>query len=112
VNINLLDFWMTLAGMICWGFCFWWMRRISLNQNQLLARLQEQGKRIEKLSKLEHDLIKEVHPQVGEIKEGMDVIIAAVNENSPQPAARKIGVKVTGISHLPSSDSNPFTGTS
>jgi hypothetical protein len=91
VNLNQLDFWMTLAGMICWGFCFWWMHRISLNQNQLLARLQEQGKRIEKLSKMEHDLIKEVHPQVGEIKEGVEAIIAAVNENSEPPAPRKNG---------------------
>jgi hypothetical protein len=89
MNINLLDFWMTLAGMICWGFCFWWMRRISITQNKLLARLQEQGKRIEKLSKMEHDLIKEVHPQVGEIKEGMEAIIAAVNENSEAPPPSK-----------------------
>ena len=87
--MNQLEFWMTLAGTICWGFCFWWMRRISLNQNQLLARLQEQGKRIEKISRLEHDLIKEVHPQVEEIKEGVDAIIAAVNENSQPPAPRK-----------------------
>jgi hypothetical protein len=34
------------------------------------------------LSKLEHDLIKEVHPQVGEIKEGMDTMVAAVKENA------------------------------
>jgi len=80
---------MTLAGMICWVFCFWWMHRISINQNKLLARLQEQGKRIEKLSKIEHDLIKEVHPQVGEIKEGMDAIIAVVNENSISQASGK-----------------------
>ena len=89
MNINILDFWMTLAGTICWVFCFWWMRRISINQNKLLARLQEQGKRIEKLSKMEHDLIKEVHPQVGEIKEGMDAIIAVVNENSQSPVSGK-----------------------
>ena len=44
-----------------------------------------QGKRIEKLSKLEHDLIKEVHPQVGEIKEGMDAVVAAVKENAEKP---------------------------
>jgi hypothetical protein len=91
MNINELDFGMTLAGTICWGFCFWWMRQISINQNNLLAKLQEQGKRIEKLSKMEHDLIKEVHPQVGEIKEGMDAIIAAVSENSPLPAPGKKG---------------------
>ena len=58
------------------------MHRISANQNFLLDQIREQGKRIEKLSKLEHDLIKEVHPQVGEIKEGMEEMIAAVKENS------------------------------
>jgi uncharacterized protein YdeI (YjbR/CyaY-like superfamily) len=47
-----------------------------------LDQLREQGKRIEKLSKIEHDLIKEVHPQVGEIKEGMAEMIAVVKENS------------------------------
>jgi hypothetical protein len=47
-----------------------------------LDQLRAQGKRIEKLSKLEHDLIKEVHPQVGEIKEGMDAMVAAVKENA------------------------------
>jgi hypothetical protein len=49
-------------------------------QNYLLDRLAEQGKRIEALSRIEHDLIKEVHPQVGEIKEGMDEMIAATKE--------------------------------
>jgi hypothetical protein len=82
MNLNTLDFWMTLAGTICWGVCFWWMHRLSTKQNALLAQLREQGKRIEKLSKIEHDLIKEVHPQVNEIKEGMDEMIAAVKENS------------------------------
>jgi hypothetical protein len=82
MNRDNLAFWMTLAGTICWGVCFWWMRRLSSKQNALLDQLREQGKRIEKLSKVEHDLIKEVHPQVGEIKEGMEQVIAAVKENS------------------------------
>jgi hypothetical protein len=73
-------FWMTLLGTACWGICFWWMGRISSEQNNLMAQLREQGKRIEKFSKVEHDLIKEVHPQVGEIKDGMDQMIAAVKE--------------------------------
>ena len=54
--------------------------------------LREQGKRIEKLSKIEHDLIKEVHPQVNEIKEGMEEMIAVVKENSenhPPPVKKK-----------------------
>ena len=58
------------------------MYRISSKQNALLDQLHAQGKRIEKLSKMEHDLIKEVHPQVGEIKEGMDAMVAAVKVNT------------------------------
>ena len=69
-------FWLTVVGTICWGVCFWWMHRISAKQNYLLDRLREQAKRIESLSQVEHDLIKEVHPQVGEIKEGVDEMIA------------------------------------
>jgi hypothetical protein len=90
---NNLAFWMTVAGTVCWGFCFWWMRRLSVKQNTLLDQLREQGKRIEKLSRIEHDLIKEVHPQVGEIKEGMDEMIAAVKENTElnSPVAKKKG---------------------
>jgi hypothetical protein len=83
-----LSFWMTLAGTVCWGLCFWWMRRISVKQNFLLDQLRDQGRRIEKLSKIEHDLIKEVHPQVNEIKEGMEEMMAVVKENAnPTPAA-------------------------
>jgi hypothetical protein len=77
-----LAFWMTLVGTGCWGICFIWMYRISDKQNRLLDRLTEQGKRIEKFSKIEHDLIKEVHPKVGEIKESMDAVVAAVKENT------------------------------
>jgi hypothetical protein len=49
MNENSLDFWMTLTGTICWGFCFWSMHRLSTKQNILLAQLREQGKRIEKI---------------------------------------------------------------
>jgi hypothetical protein len=75
-------FWMSAAGTVCWAVCFWWMGRISAKQNHLMDQLRDQGRRIEKLSRVEHDLIKEVHPQVGEIKEGMDEVIAAVKENT------------------------------
>jgi hypothetical protein len=91
---NNLAFWMTLAGTVCWGVCFWWMRRLSTKQNILLDQLREQGKRIEKLSRIEHDLIKEVHPQVHEIKEGMEEMIAVVKENvenNSPPASKKKG---------------------
>ena len=79
---NAAAFWLTLVGTVCWGVCFWWMHRISAKQNYLLDKLREQGKRIENLSKIEHDLIKEVQPQVSEIKEGMNEIIAAARESS------------------------------
>jgi hypothetical protein len=91
MNENSLAFWMTLTGTACWGVCFWWMHRLSVKQNALLAQLREQGQRIEKLSKLEHDLIKEVHPQVNEIKEGMEEMIAVVKENSENHPPKKRG---------------------
>ena len=89
---NLIAFWMTIVGTGCWGICFWWMHRISTKQNNLLKQLTDQSKRIEKLSKIEHDLIKEVHPQVNEIKEGMEEMIATARENqeeAPQPSKAK-----------------------
>ncbi len=67
------------------------MRQLSVKQNFLLDQLRDQGKRIEKLSKIEHDLIKEVHPQVNEIKEGMEEMMAVVKENSgtPPPVSKR-----------------------
>ena len=90
MNRSGVSFWLTLSGTFCWVACFWWMYRISNKQNALLDQLTAQGKRIEKLSKLEHDLIKEVHPQVGEIKDGMDAMVAAAKENteSNSPASK------------------------
>ena len=60
----------------------------DFNQTECLAGSTScQGERIEKLSRIERDLIKEVHPQVSEIKEGMDTVVAAVKDtkenNSP-----------------------------
>lgn len=77
-----IAFWLTLIGSFCWAVCFWWMYRISAKQNTLLTQLHAQGKRIEKLSKLEHELIKEVHPQVCEIKAGMDTVVGVVKEKT------------------------------
>ena len=77
-----IAFGLTVIGTLCWIVCFWWMHRISRNQTAFLDQLHGQGKRIEKLSKAEHDLIKEVHPQVGEIKEGMNAMVAAVKQNT------------------------------
>ena len=83
---------MTFLGTVCWAVCFWWMYRISAKQNDLLEKLGEQGKRIEKLSKIEHDLIKEVQPQVNEIKEGMQEMMATAKgnqEDSSPPSKEK-----------------------
>jgi cell division protein FtsB len=82
MNRENIVFWLTWVGLACWGLCFWWMRRISARQDALLAQLKAQGRRIEALSKAEHDLIKEVHPQVGEIKEGMQEVVDSVRENA------------------------------
>ena len=74
--------WLTIAGAACWVVCFWWMHRISTRQDALLHELREQAHRIERLSKTEHDLIKEVHPTVQDIKEDVAQVAAAVSEQS------------------------------
>ena len=53
---------LTWIGTGAWVICFWWMRRISARQDALLMELKE-------LAKTQHDILKEVHPDVGEIKE-------------------------------------------
>ena len=81
---NEIAHWLALMGSLCWVVCFWWMHRISSKQNALLDQLRMQGKRIEKLSRIEHDLIKDVHPQVAEIRDGMDAMVTAVKDNTEQ----------------------------
>jgi len=68
---------MSVAGLACWPVCFYWMYRISSRQDALLGELREQARRIEKLSKDEHDLIRDVHPEVHEIKKNVDKVAAA-----------------------------------
>jgi ribosomal protein L17 len=85
---DLIAFGMTLIGTICWAICFWWMHRISAKQSDLLEKLCEQSKRIENLSKVEHDLIKEVHPRVNEIKEGVQEMIATAKESQQENGPR------------------------
>ena len=87
--MTILTFWINAAGLACWAACFWWMYIISRKQNSLLDRLTEQGKRIERLSRLEHDLIKEVHPKVGEIQDSVEEVIAVVKEQAETAAAPK-----------------------
>jgi hypothetical protein len=52
---------LTWVGTGAWVICFWWMRRISARQDALLMELRE-------LAKTQHDILREVHPDVGEIK--------------------------------------------
>lgn len=73
-----LIFWLTVSSAICWPACFWWMYRISARQDAMLSELREQTCRIEGLSQSEHDLIREVHPQVSEIKEKVERVAARV----------------------------------
>ena len=60
---------LSVVGTGCWAVCFWWMHRISERQNAVLKELKAHSERIERLSREEHELIKEVHPAVGQIKE-------------------------------------------
>ena len=69
---------LTWLGLACWVVCFWWMHRISARQDALLKELHEMTRRIEHFSQAEHDLIQEVHPQVGEIKEHVKNVAEAV----------------------------------
>lgn len=70
-------------GTGCWVVCFWWMHRLSGRQQTLLEELQEVAKRIETLSKAEHDLLQKVHPAVEKIKEDVkDVAVAVSAEDS------------------------------
>jgi hypothetical protein len=70
---------LTWVGIGCWCVCFWWMHRISSRQDSLLEELHEMTTRIEKLSQAEHDLIRDVHPKVGEIKEHVEDVREAVS---------------------------------
>lgn len=82
-NIAYLLAWIDLG---CWGVCFWWMHRISVRQDRLLEDLHKQAAHIAELSTVEHDLIKEVHPNVAEIKERVEAVTDAVTdavENKP-----------------------------
>ena len=70
---------LTWTGLACWMVCFWWMHRISARQDAMLKELHEMTTRIEQLSKTEHDLIQEVHPQVSEIKEQVEHVADTVS---------------------------------
>jgi hypothetical protein len=56
-----IAYWLTWVGTSAWVVCFWWMYRISARQDALLTELRE-------LARTQHDILREVHPDVGEIK--------------------------------------------
>ncbi|PYJ09014.1 MAG: hypothetical protein DMF06_11305 [Verrucomicrobia bacterium] len=69
------------VGTGCWAVCFWWMHRLELH---------DVTKRIEQLSKAEHDLLQEVHPKVEKIEESVkDVAVAVSAEDSSGNAAKR-----------------------
>ena len=70
---------LTWIGLGCWGVCFWWMHRISARQETMLKELHEMTTRIERLSQAEHDLIRDVHQKVHEIKERVENVAEAVS---------------------------------
>jgi hypothetical protein len=73
---------LTWIGLICWCVCFWWMHRISARQDALLKELHDITTRIEGLSKAEHDMIRDVHPKVHEIKEHVENVAEAVSPHN------------------------------
>lgn len=78
------------VGTCCWVVCFWWMHRLSGRQQAMLEELHEVAKRIEKLSKAEHDMLQEVHPAVEKIKESVKNVAVAVSaEDSSGNAVRR-----------------------
>ena len=85
MNIGILLAWF---GTACWIVCFWWMHRLSSRQEMMLKELHDVTKRIEKLSKAEHDLIQEVHPKVEEIKESVKDVSEKVSQSEGRASAR------------------------
>ena len=77
------------VGTACWVVCFWWMHRLSSRQEMMLKELHDVTKRIEKLSKVEHDLIREVHPNVEEIKESVKDVSNKVSSQSEGRASAR-----------------------
>jgi hypothetical protein len=76
---------LTWVGLGCWCVCFWWMHRISSRQDAMLKELHEMTQRIEQPSQAEHNLIKEVHPRVHEIKEQVETVKEAVSPEKADP---------------------------
>ena len=82
-DVHMIALILECVGMICWIGCFWWMHRLSSRQDAMLQELHRVMKRIEELSRAEHDLLREVHPNVEKIKESVkDVAVAVSTEDA------------------------------
>ena len=57
-----IAYWLTWVGTGAWLICFWWMHRSSARQDALRMELKA-------LARTQHDILREVHPDVGEMKE-------------------------------------------
>jgi predicted transcriptional regulator len=71
---------LTWTGTFCWVVCFVWMHHISKRQDALLAELRGIAKGIEATTRAGHELIKEVHPAVGQIKESIEDVASVMKE--------------------------------
>jgi hypothetical protein len=81
-NFEAMALRLSCIGTLCWIVCFWWMHRISSRQDAMLEELHAMTTRIERLSQAEHDLIRDVHPQVSEIKEHVEDVREVVSPNN------------------------------
>ena len=73
MNGRFLDF-VNLVNLACWCLCFWWMHRISTRQDAVLEELAQQARRIEDISKEEHAILTDLHPNVEAIQQGVDKV--------------------------------------
>jgi hypothetical protein len=60
---------LSVLSALCWPVCFWWMHRISVKQNTLLARLRKETEEVRKISEAEHELVQKIEPKVAEVAE-------------------------------------------
>lgn len=89
LNFSSIPLLLAWAGIACWVVCFWWMHRISSKQEAMLKELHDVTKRIEQLSKIEHDMLRDVHPNVEEIKESVRGVADAVSADAPVTKAAR-----------------------
>lgn len=73
MNGHLLNV-VNLVNFGCWFLCFWWMHRISYRQNAVLEQLAQQTRRIEEISKEEHAILTDLHPNVEAIQHGVEEV--------------------------------------